>query len=405
MKKIVSLTLFLGSLSVLAQPVPMKDQFYIESDLKFQEDTIKRNQEYLKNFSQKFSEAAKVYDSKQLVLGKLEVKVSELKQKKKLKKQEKSFLVVAGCIKDRFANRPGTSIVSASTVSQCPYSRNIDPRLFKREDELSKLFMELQDAEPSEKEHAEIKKYLQALDYKKTLESSSESNQKKLKELQLLVKQRHSLDEKIEKLSTCKKEVTLEYPVSKAEFYDRGEGEVIRDLLAGITGEKSLDDSVGTTYISKDLCKFFDHLKTYGFCSAIKLETDCVNCAAKKTKSISDFEKITAEKHDCVDKKSNSKMLWGLVCNKSEANNIIWEKDKEKALLKLRKLIATNLAQGLPVGVKKESKYSSVLGLRNNAGVCEYLVRKYPEAKESWTPESSLIKELEEVSFIKRQFN
>ena len=72
-------------------------------------------------------------------------------------------------------------------------------------------------------------------------------------------------------------------------------------------------------------------------------------------------------------------------------------------MLKLRKLVATNVAQGVALGKKQNDIYGSVVGMKNDGGVCKYQVRDLSNGKSKWVPEASILEGLQELTQIIRR--
>lgn len=390
-------------------PVPMKDKFYLESELKSQEHFLKSNTEFVTTFEKKFAAEKKLHDKHEETLKKLEALVAKIKSKNKHNKQEKAFLRISTCISDRYHKRKPNSMFSANVVSQCPYSKNVDPRLFRRTpngktlgdnnevrqngDELSKMFVFFEEHEPGDEEFTRIKNYKNSLEHKAVLEKGLDKSRARIEELQKLVAYRKVIDRKVKDLSDCKSELKLEIPALKSKHLDYGQAGAQKDILTGLTGLAISEDSVTHNY-SKDFCKSFDFLKELGFCPVPKQEADCPNCSGKIHKDKSALEEIAFGESRCEDKKKFAKSIFHLSCEKSFV----------KAVPDFREKVLVNLVQGMPVVLKDDQKYTTVLGIRNQGGKCEYLIRNYPDGIDSWKDETDVLKGVREVTSISRRF-
>lgn len=355
----------------------------------------------------------------------LTAKIDSIPEKKRTK-QEKAFHIMDRCLNNLFNNNK----VNADSVGQCAYISNVDPRLFRKSpkgkvlgesaeiqaegDEISKFIDRVSNELPSKEKFVKFKELKNGIEHKAYLEKDFANAEAKIKLLEKDVADRKALDKLVaEEMMECKKEISVP-DLDFLKISENGSAELAKDLMETVTLEKDISTNSYLNVSGQSPCKAFDQLRVKGYCVEKKKKSrdisgDCESCHAKMGKM--QGEELAAhlaaivqnEEEDCSDKKNIIHKQGNLICDTSMTNDVSFEKDKEKQILKLRKIVATNVAQGIAVGKKQNDVYGSIVGMKTENGICKYQVRNLTNGKSKWVPETSVLDGLQELTQIIRR--
>lgn len=428
MKKLSLLLVVLTTTSFAQTKRPLADDFYAGSSLSSAKSNLKANREFVEKFTEKNSATMAEFEKHQKNVKELETltaKIDAIPEKKRTK-QEKAFAMMDRCMNDLFNNKK----VNADSVGQCAYISNVDPRLFRKSpkgkilgesseiqaegDEISKIIDRLSKEVPSKETFVKFKELKNGIEHKAHLEKTFASAEANIKQLEKDVADRKALDKLVaEELMDCKKEISVP-DLDFQKLSVNGSAELAKDLMETVTQDKDISTNSYLNISGLSPCKAFDELRAKGYCLEKKKKSrdisgDCESCHAKMGKM--QGEELAAhlsaivqnEKEDCSEKKSISSKLGYILCDNSVTNEVRYEKDKNKQILKLRKLVATNVAQGIALGKKQNDIYGSIVGMKNEDNVCKYQVRDLSSGKSKWVPEASVLEGLQELTQIIRR--
>lgn len=429
MKKLSLFLIVLSTTAIAQIKRPMEEIFYLESSLSHAKTNLASNEAWVKSFDERHGALNAQYKIHQKNVKGIEALTARIKSipEKRRTKQEKAFFTMSRCIHELFNNERE----NVNSVSHCAYVTNVDPLLFKQTskgkilgesgeiqnmgDDISKMIDRLSNEVPSKEKFAEFKRLEGSSAHKEYLEKESfvRSNAE-IKQIELAIAERKALDKLVnEELMDCKKEIALP-ELDYQKMTQDGSAELTKDLLEAVTQQNDISTSsyLGTVGLSP--CKAFNELRFKGYCLEKKKKSreisgDCESCHAKMGKM--QGEELAAhlaaivqnEKEDCKGKGSVATKMGFIHCDVGVTNNVRFEKDKAKQVLRLRKLVATNIAQGIPVGKKQNDIYGSIVGIKNDAGVCKYQVRDLSNGKSRWVPETSILEGLQELNQILRR--
>lgn len=429
MKKLSLLLVLVTTTSFAQSKRPMKEIFYLESAHHALKSTMASNQGFVSSFNEKYAKTSSEFEKYRALVKEIDTFTSRIKiiPEKKRTKQEKAFVIMSRCVEGLFENQ----FNKVTNIAQCAYNSNVDPRLFRKSakgkilgesseiqsqgDEISKFVDKISALVPSSDKLKEFKSYESSAFHKEYLEKDYfVRSAVELKALEADIADRKALDKKVaEELMGCKKEIAVP-ELGYQKLSQDGSVELLKDLVETVTEEKDISTNSYLTTSGSSVCRKFDDITFKGYCLEKKKKSrdisgDCETCGAKMAKMQGEelashlAAIVDKENEDCKEKSKVRNRLGFVFCDVGITNDVRFEKNKEKQILKLRKLVATNVAQGLPVGKKQNDIYGSIVGMKTEAGVCKYLVRDLSKGKSSWVPEASILEGLQELSHILRR--
>lgn len=421
--KYILVALFSGSL--FAQDVPMGDAFFIKGGISSRKWFMEQNDKRLAEFPEKYAKVAEEKIEYEKALEAYIKKITEIKSKTKHTKQEKAFLAVSKCLRPVMEGTPGKGGWGvANSKFTCAYSTNIDERLLRQTpkgkplgedkeimeqgDEISKFYLFVTKNIPSEEEFKKFKEYEGALASQKSMKEDNEKKGKEIADLEKLLAKRIELDNRVEnELMKCKTPLSLPLEKHDTKLSGNGSSELIRDFFESAVKDVKIPDESYAKHQDKWVMRTWQELMNNGFCPEKIKETDCVNCQKQmeeKLTQMEDFLKSKNEFKECSDKKWNGMAYKDIRVDLGPTSLSVQNKDRKKGIEHMRKVVMTNLAQGLPVGAMRMDKFESIIAVRPEKNECHYQVKNYANGETFWIEEESFFEYLKEISQLNRNF-
>ncbi len=396
---------------------PSRESFFINSKLKFRQRDLQTANNFLNDFNKVYGATEAKYNQHRELIQLISQKESELKSRPKNNKQENSFLKMCSCLKEVLALGPKKTGFDPTNVNDCYVIHRVRPILFLQSidgkklsnvsdltssgDDLSK-FVHLIDNNILDKSfQVAFNDYLEALERKNKLENGGID---KIKEKINLLEQEKIRREKFDlmvegKLMNCKSELKLPLndfsivkPTSDYAF------EVANDLLMTVTNDYKVSSHTYYSVDRSDVKDIFTSVTFKGYCTDKPKNDSIETCTDEK----SDFDKIVSIAESCQNKEQNAESLQGISCLSLGGKAIKDPSDKKQDLENLRRTVVTNLAQGLSVGAKIGNIHKSIIGIKEEKGVCRYLIRDFSKKESSWVNESEVYERMDEINSLVR---
>jgi hypothetical protein len=396
---------------------PSRESFFINSKLKFRQRDLDTATNFINDFNKVYGATETKYKQHRDLVELISKKEEEIKLKANKSKQEKSFLKISSCLQDVLSVGPKKAGMDPFNIDDCYAIHRVRPILFLQSidgtklsnvsdlsasgDDLSKFVHLIDNNTVDKNSQVAYKDYLEALERKNKLENGGIN---RIKEKIHLLEQekirREKFDLMIEsKLMTCKTELKLPLndfstvkPTSDFAF------EVANDLLMTVTNDYKVSSHTYYSVDRSEVQDIFTSVTFKGYCTDKPKIDSIETCTDEK----SDFDKIVSIAESCQNKEQNAETLQGISCLSLGGKAIKDPKDKKQDLENLRRTVVTNLAQGLSVGAKIGNIHKSIIGIKEEKGVCRYLIRDFSKKESSWVNESDVYERMDEINSLVR---
>jgi hypothetical protein len=396
---------------------PSRESFFINSKLKFRQRDLEAAKVFLNDFKNVYGATEAKYKKHLELVDLISKKEEELKLKPKKSKQDNSFLKISSCLQDVLSLGPKKAGSDPFNIDDCYAIHRVRPMLFLQSiegkklnnisdlsssgDDLSKLVHFIDNNIVDKSSQVAFNDYLEALERKNKLENGGiDKIKEKIHSLEQEKIHREKFDRMVEeKLMNCKTELKLPLnDFSTVKPSSDNAFEVANDLLMTVTNDYKVS---GHTYYSvdrTDVKDIFTSVTFKGYCTDKPKHDPLESCLDEK----SDLEKIVSIAESCQFKEENAKNLEGISCLSLGPKTINSPNDKKQELENLRRTVVTNLAQGLSVGAKIGNIHKSIIGIKEEKGVCRYLIRDFSKKESSWVNESDVFEKMDEINSLVR---
>jgi hypothetical protein len=396
---------------------PARESFFINSKLKFRQRDLEAATVFINDFNKVYGATESKYKRHRDLVDLISKKEEEIKLKANKSKQEKSFLKISSCLQDVMSVTPKKAGIDPFNIDDCYAIHRVRPILFLQSidgkklsnisdltssgDDLTK-FVHLIDNNTVDKSSQDaFKDYLEALERKSKLENGGiDKIKEKINLLEQEKKRREKFDLMVEgKLMNCKTE--LKVPLNDFSTVKPSNDyafEVTNDLLMTVTNDYKISSHTYYSVDRSDVSDIFTSVTFKGYCTDKPKHDPLESCLDEK----SDLEKIVSISESCQFKEESAKNLEGISCLSSEAKVKKDPNDRIQQLENLRRDVVTNLAQGLSVGAKIGNIHKSIIGIKEEKGVCRYLIRDFSKKESSWVNESEVFEKMQEINSLVR---
>jgi hypothetical protein len=396
---------------------PARESFFINSKLKFRQRDLEAATVFINDFNKVYGATESKYNRHRDLVDLISKKEEEIKLKANKSKQEKSFIKISSCLQDVLSVAPKKAGIDPLNIDDCYAIHRVRPILFLQSidgkklsnisdltssgDDLTK-FVHLIDNNTVDKSSQDaFKDYLEALERKSKLENGGiDKIKEKINLLEQEKKRREKFDLMVEaKLMNCKTE--LKVPLNDFSTVKPSNDyafEVTNDLLMTVTNDYKISSHTYYSVDRSDVKDIFTSVTFKGYCTDKPKHDPLESCLDEK----SDLEKIVSISESCQFKEENAKNLEGISCLSSEAKVKKDPNDRIQELENLRRDVVTNLAQGLSVGAKIGNIHKSIIGIKEEKGICRYLIRDFSKKESSWVNESEVFEKMQEINSLVR---
>ncbi len=383
---------------------PSREPFFISSKIRLLERDIKNESDFLANFNAKYGSIEEKFNLNRALYNEILNKEKALEDKAKKTKQEKSFLKMSYCLKSTLDYAPKNNNLLTYKVEDCYRIYHVKPNLFTEtnpEDQLSKLLGSLGQNFVDENFSGSVQDYIEAKARKERIENGLiDAYKNKISKLEQELDRRKKFDAMIEKnLMGCKTELTIPLKdfkdVKPSENYAY---EAANDLLMSVTSDYKISNHTYYNINKTTVDDIFTDLIFKGYCTDRPRQESLENCEEDK----SDLEKVATIFESCFDRDQNANNLTGMSSLSDYFKKTSDVKEKKQDLENLRRTVVTNLSQGITVTAKIDKKNNSIIGIKEDKGVCKYQIRDFSKKETYWISESELLERLNEIKYLVR---
>lgn len=410
-------TLIISTEAITQDNPPLREPFFISSKIKFRQRDLSQDTQFIEKFNDKYGDIELKYNLNRMLYGTIVSKEQELFTKQKKSKQERTFLKISSCLKRVLDISPRGPNQETFKVDDCYSIYNVKPVLFFQTfsgekltnkekllsdgDELSKLLGSIEDNFVDKSIIPKFEEYLEAKNRKIKIENGGLDELKaKISQLEEELMRRKKFDELVEKkLMSCKSEMTLPFKEFKEVKPSNDFAyEAANDLLMSVANDYKITNHTYYSINEDNVGDIFTQLTFKGYCTDKSIEDVSTNCKEEK----SDLEKISTIFETCTKREESIEYLSGM-SSLTDIFNMGTDPNKKKQDLEnLRRVVVSNLYQGISVTANMDQKNHSIIGIKEVNGVCKYQIRDFSKKETYWLKESEVLDRLKEIKYLVR---